>query len=74
LRGPLAQSRSATTAGSPARGKTNFEVVVYPGDTHAFTTPFEKPVDYLGHHMVYDEKATQDAQQRADAFMAAHLK
>ena len=35
---------------------------------------FEKPVDYLGHHMVYDEKATQDAQQRADAFMAAHMK
>jgi dienelactone hydrolase len=55
-------------------GKTDFEVIVYPGDTHAFTTPFEKPLDYLGHHMVYDEKATQDAQQRADAFMAAHMK
>jgi dienelactone hydrolase len=28
----------------------------------------------LGHHMEYDEKAAQDAQQRADAFMDAHMK
>jgi dienelactone hydrolase len=55
-------------------GKTDFEVVVYPGDTHAFTMPMDKPSDYLGHHMVYDEKATQDSQQRADAFIAAHMK
>jgi dienelactone hydrolase len=55
-------------------GKTNFEVVVYPGATHVFNTPSEKPRDFLGHHFVYDEKATQDAQQRADAFMAAHMK
>ena len=55
-------------------GKTDFDVVVYPGDTHAFTMPFEKPFDYLGHHIVYDEKSTQDAQQRADAFIAAHMK
>lgn len=55
-------------------GKTNFEVVVYPGVTHVFNTPSEKPRDVLGHHLVYDEKATQDAQQRADAFMAARMK
>jgi len=55
-------------------GKTDFEVVVYPGDTHGFTMPMDKPVDYLGHHIVYDEKATQDGQQRADAFIAAHMK
>ncbi len=55
-------------------GKPNFEIVVYPGDTHAFTMPFDQPVDYLGHHMVYDEKGTKDAQNRADAFMAAHMK
>jgi dienelactone hydrolase len=54
--------------------KTNFEVVVYPGATHAFNIPFEKPVEMLGHHMEYDEKAAQDAQQRADAFMDAHMK
>jgi dienelactone hydrolase len=55
-------------------GKTNFEVVVYPGATHVFNQPSEKPRDFLGHHFVYDEKATHDAQQRADAFMAAHMK
>jgi dienelactone hydrolase len=55
-------------------GKTNFEIVVYPGITHAFNQPAEKPRDYLGHHLVYDEKATQDSQQRADAFIAAHMK
>jgi hypothetical protein len=36
--------------------------------------PSEKPLDVLGHHLVYDEKATQDAQKRADAFMAAQTK
>jgi dienelactone hydrolase len=55
-------------------GKTNFEVVVYPGATHAFNIPFEKPVEMLGHHMEHNEKAAQDAQQKADAFMTAHLK
>ena len=55
-------------------GKTGFEVVVYPGLTHAFTMNFGKPVDYLGHHMEYDDKAALDAQQRADAFIAAHMK
>jgi dienelactone hydrolase len=55
-------------------GKTNFEVIVYPGATHVFNQPSEKPRDFLGHHLVYDEKATQDAQQRADAFIAAQMK
>ena len=55
-------------------GKANFEVVVYPGATHVFNTPAEKPRVVLGHYLAYDEKATQDAQQRADAFMAAHMK
>ena len=55
-------------------GKTNFEVVVYPGATHVFNMPSEQPLDVLGHHLVYDEKATQDAQKRADAFMAAQTK
>jgi dienelactone hydrolase len=55
-------------------GKTNFEVVVYPGATHVFNMPSEQPLDVLGHHLVYDEKATQDAQERADAFMAAQTK
>jgi dienelactone hydrolase len=49
----------------------NFAVVVYPGATHGFNLP---GVDALeGYHMVYDEKATQDAERRADAFMDAHM-
>jgi len=32
-----------------------------------------KPVDYLGHHIAYNEKATLEAQQRADAFMDTHM-
>jgi dienelactone hydrolase len=57
------------------RGKPNVEVVVYPGVTHAFIYPQmgQFGFDYLGHHMVYDEKATQDAERRADAFMDAHM-
>ena len=55
-------------------GKTNFEVVVYPGAYHVFNQPSEKPRDFLGHHLVYDEKATEDAQQRADNFLATQGK
>jgi dienelactone hydrolase len=47
---------------------------VFPGATHAFNVPFEKPTDYLGHHFEHDEKATQEAQKDADAFMGAHMK
>jgi len=31
-------------------------------------------VDYLGHHIVFNEKATLDAEARADAFLDARLK
>ena len=57
-----------------AKDKPNLEIVVFPGATHAFNVPFEKPVDYLGHHFVHDEKATQEAQRDADAFMDTHMK
>ena len=39
-----------------------------------FNVPFEKPMDYLGHHFEHDEKATQEAQKDADAFMDTHMK
>jgi dienelactone hydrolase len=54
--------------------KPNLEMVVFPGATHAFNVPFEKPIEYLGHHMAHDETATQQAQKDADAFMDSHLK
>jgi dienelactone hydrolase len=53
------------------KGTPNFEVVVYPGATHGFDAP--NIGDNEGHDMVYDENATQDAERRADAFMAAHM-
>jgi len=56
------------------KDKPNMDVVVLPGATHGFAMPMDKPVDFQGHHIAYDEKATKDAQERADAFMAAHMK
>ena len=52
--------------------KPNLEVVVLPGATNSFALPGVS--DHLGHHTVYDEKATQDAQARTEAFLAAHAK
>jgi len=54
-------------------GKPDIEVVIYTGDTHGFVMPGVNG-EFLGHHLVYDEKAAQDAQERADAFIAAHIK
>ncbi len=55
------------------KDRPNLELAVFPGATHAFTMPMDQPVEYLGHHIVYDEKATNDAEARADAFIAAHM-
>jgi dienelactone hydrolase len=54
--------------------KLNLKIVVFPGATHAFNMPFAEPIEYLGHHMAHDEKATQEAQKDADAFMDSHLR
>jgi dienelactone hydrolase len=56
------------------KGNPNLDVVVYPGAFHAFAAPRGQPVDFLGHHLVFDAKATLDALQRADAFMAARMR
>ena len=54
-------------------GKPNLEVVVYSKQTHGFVLPGMDGY-FLGHHLVYDEESTRDAEQRADGFMAAHMK
>jgi dienelactone hydrolase len=54
-----------------AKDKPNIEVVVLPGATHGFNMTYTG--EYMGHRLVYDEKATQDAERRADAFMDAHM-
>jgi len=56
------------------QSKGNYEVVVYPGATHAFSMPFDKPFDFAGHHLAYDEATTMEAAQRAEAFIDAHMK
>jgi len=53
--------------------KSNLEVVVYPGATHAFAVPGLLEGDFFGHHMAYDRHAARDAQERADVFMSAHM-
>jgi dienelactone hydrolase len=56
------------------KGKVNFDLIVYPGATHGFTEPFEKPFDVDGHHLAHDEAATKDAEQRVEAFVDSRLK
>jgi dienelactone hydrolase len=55
-----------------AKDKPNIEVVVLPGAAHGFSMDYT--CEYMGHHLAYDEKATLDAQARADAFMDSHMK
>jgi dienelactone hydrolase len=55
-------------------GKVNFDLIVYPGATHGFTKPFEKPFVVDGHHLAHDEAATKDAEQRVEAFIDSRLK
>jgi hypothetical protein len=47
---------------------------VYSGVTHAFAVLGLIEGDFFGHHMAHDSGVTRDAQQRADAFIAAHMK
>ena len=41
--------------GAPVR------LVVYPGAYHAFNFHFDRPIDFLGHHLEPNEAATQAA-------------
>ena len=52
------------------KDKPNVELVIYPGETHAFMIPGGSSM--LG--FVYDETAAADAMQRTEAFIAAHMK
>ena len=55
------------------KDKPNYEVVVFPGATHGFVFPNGQPLTYGSASIVYDVKAALEAQQRIDAFMAAHM-
>ena len=56
------------------KDRPNLAVVVVPGATHGFTMPMDRPVEFRGHAMAYDANAAKDAEARADAFIAAHMK
>lgn len=49
-----------------------YELVIYPGATHAFDWP-AAPETYFGYHLRYDPAAGDDAYRRVRAFLAAHL-
>ncbi len=53
-------------------GKPGVEVIFYPGATHYFAAPGVS--DFQGVRIAYDPKAAKDAQARADAFIATHMK
>ncbi len=48
------------------------KLAVYPGATHAFNVP-APPREYLGHHLVYDPRATADAWRQVRSFLQATL-
>ncbi len=56
------------------KSKRNYEVVIYPGATHSFDMQFEKPFEFAGHKLAYDEASAMDAAQRVEAFIGAQLK
>jgi len=53
--------------------KNNLEITVYPNAFHAFATP-GIDMTSLGHRLLYDEAATNDAQRRALALINSSLK
>lgn len=52
--------------------KHEYELVVYPGATHAFDWE-NAPGEYLGHKLIYDPEATADAYKRVAEFLERHL-
>jgi dienelactone hydrolase len=57
----------ATAAGVPLK------LVVYPNASHAFNFPCNRPVEYFGHRMEYDEKAARAAWDQTTQFLQEHL-
>jgi dienelactone hydrolase len=53
-------------------GEPNVDVVVYPGAVHAFAAA-GVDTEMFGHRVLYDHHAAEDAQARAEAFIAAHV-
>ena len=66
---PVGRCTSMTLSGDPL---PEYELVVYPGATHAFDWP-AAPETYFGHHLRYDPEAAADAYKRVRDFLGKHL-
>lgn len=49
-----------------------YQLIVYPGATHSFDW-VDSPGEYLGHKIIYDPAATEDAYRRTREFLERHL-
>ncbi|MFP6744728.1 MAG: dienelactone hydrolase family protein [Alphaproteobacteria bacterium] len=49
-----------------------YQLIIYPGATHSFDWA-DSPGEYLGHKMVYDPVATEDAYWPTREFLENHL-
>jgi dienelactone hydrolase len=61
-------AQTATAAGATVK------ITTYPGATHAFNAPSDRPRVYLGHTLRYDADADRDADAKALTFLATYLK
>ena len=50
----------------------DYQLMIYPGATHSFDW-VESPGEYLGHTMIYDPAATEDAYRRSREFLELYL-
>ncbi len=66
---PARTCRAMTPVGDPL---PPYELVIYPGATHAFDWP-QAPATYFGHELRYDPAAAADAYARARAFLQTYL-
>jgi dienelactone hydrolase len=53
-----------------AGGTVPVRLHLYPEATHAFDQPRPAPANYLGHHLVFNPAAADDAETRVDAMLA----
>ena len=53
--------------------RSTIELKVFPGAYHGFDIPRDKPIGYFGHHLAFDQAASDQASDMLRAFLAAHV-
>jgi dienelactone hydrolase len=51
----------------------DIELKTFPGATHAYDFPYPPRVNALGHHLAYDETATEQSWQAIGVFLGQHI-